>query len=324
MFSSKSEVKFSTILLIVLITYVDSFSTDSYDTSISSGRNVLFVDSRLDFDIVKFTPRLACSIESAARKNPERNVILFFASSKRFKALKITPLVDAVLLYSNVFFDSVNLTKLSLGTPLEDIMRSNKIKKSRFPIEHLADAIRLLLLWKYGGTYIDTDVIVRRSFDTVPSNFICSEYKGFPNGVMGFNHNEDGMEIVKLLMEEFASTYDPKGWAANGPHVITRVVKRLCGSDVISDIVKMKICKGFSFLKREECYAVRWMEWKDLMTDDPRLTEKVMNKFNESLTVHFYNHLSKNHILKTRSNAPYIQLARKYCPEVFKASGAYF
>lgn len=325
MSSNLFQVNFVSISLIALVAVTNSLSFNSYDSaSITSGRNVLFVETRLDVKNIEFSNRVACSIESAARLNPERNVILFYAHQERLKALKISPVLDAMFSYSNVFLFYANLTKISVGSPMEEVMRTNGLRKSKFPVEHLSDAARLLLLWKYGGTYLDSDVIVRRNFDTVPSNFVCMEIKGIPGGVLSLNHEKDGLEIIQELMKEFAETYNPNEWAACGPHIITRVSKRLCGTNILTEIGKMKMCKGFNFLKREECYALRWMDWEDLMTTSPEIAEKVMNKVNESLTVHFYSHISRNHILKTDSIAPYIQLARQFCPRVLKASGGYF
>ena len=41
------------------------------------------------------------------------------------------------------------------------------IDESPNSIVHKSDLVRLLVLWKHGGIYIDTDVIVTGSFDSV-------------------------------------------------------------------------------------------------------------------------------------------------------------
>lgn len=295
----------------------------------SKSKNVFFVETRKDTDNVEFTSRMACSIESAARVDSESKVVVFYTSFERLQTLKMSPIRDAVLSYSNVFIDFVNLSRISAGSPMEEFMKTDKFAASQYPIEHLADATRLLVLWKFGGVYIDGDVIVRRSFNTVPSNFVCRQDNrfdsDFANGVLGFNRNKDGLKILEMLMKEFAETYDPMGFASNGPGLVTRIVKQLCGIENMARIMLRKSCEGFSFLKPEQCYAVGYGEWPNFMTNnDSVVVNYVMNQVKESLAVHFWNRLSKNTILETHSSAPYIQLARQFCPRVLNASGDFF
>lgn len=332
---SRTQVRFLVIFLTVIVhmIYLSSISIPSRKTfskireffSISSDKNIFLLETRLDTENMSLTSRMACAIESAARANPERSVFLLYVSFERLKELKPSSIIDAVSSYPNVYFDFVNLTKISVGCPLEEFIRSKKWAESSYPIEHLADATRLLVLWKYGGVYIDSDVIVRRSFDTVPSNFVCKQdILTFANGVMGFNHEKDGQELLERLMKEFAETYDPSNFASNGPALITRFIKQLCGKTNIARIMIMKRCKGFSFLKTQECYAVGYPESMNLMTVDSGVANEVMHRVNKSLVVHFWNHQTKYDILETKSVAPYVKLAKQFCPKVLNASGDFF
>ncbi len=40
------------------------------------------------------------------------------------------------------------------------------------PQVHLSDAVRVALLWKYGGTYLDLDTVTIRPFLHLYDNFI--------------------------------------------------------------------------------------------------------------------------------------------------------
>lgn len=293
-------------------------------SSKSDTKNVFLVETGKEIDNVKFTPRLACSIESAARANVGRKVILLYAFQESFQELQYSPLIDAVLSYPNVFFDSTDVTELSIGSPMEEFVKSEKLAASQYPIEHLTSVLRLLVLWKHGGVYIDGDVIVRRSFDTVPSNFVCRQDDEFSIGVLGFDHENNGKELIETLMKEFTEKYNPDIASANDSPLVTQVIKQICSNSDIEEIMKMKSCKGFNFLEVQECYAVGYAEWEKFVSHEIADSIEVMNRVSESLVVHIWNHFSRHYIIETDSVAPYLELARQFCPKVLQASGDYF
>lgn len=298
------------------------------ENELISGKNVFLLDTKTDAnkkdEEVELSSRVACAIESAARAENDRKVTLLYASQERFTELSDSPLTDALLSYSNVYFHSANITELSVGSPMEHFFRSNTLASSKHPLEHFSDAARLVVLWKFGGVYIDSDVIVRRSFDSVPSNFVCKLLSEFGNSVMAFSH--EGRDLLELFMEEFANFYQPSPYTANGSKIMTRIIQKLCGDENLDRIIKMKSCRDLHLLRDEECYPVNWHDWKDLMTEDTAITEKALRQVSESLLVHFWNHIAtqQNVFLKTSSTSAYLILARKYCPEVVKASGEFF
>nr|CAD7411140.1 unnamed protein product [Timema cristinae] len=56
----------------------------------------------------------------------------------------------------------VNIEHYLEGTPLEDWYKEGALKKSRWPMSHSSDVLRFITLWKYGGTYLDLDVVVTK------------------------------------------------------------------------------------------------------------------------------------------------------------------
>jgi lactosylceramide 4-alpha-galactosyltransferase len=138
-----------------------------------NGQNVFFVESSEDITNVRLSARQACSIESAALMNPHLNVFLVYYSKLRLNALEKTPEIEALLSYPNVFINYLNIYELSTGSPMEDFVLSDKLSHSAFKVEHTSDALRLLVLWKFGGTYLDTDMIVRKQLElnqTLPAS----------------------------------------------------------------------------------------------------------------------------------------------------------
>ena len=69
------------------------------------------------------------------------------------------------------------LINLPKGTRLEKLITSQKLQSSRYKVSHLSDVLRFSILWRFGGTYLDTDMIVLRPFPSVTSvpNFVVEE-----------------------------------------------------------------------------------------------------------------------------------------------------
>lgn len=55
---------------------------------------------------------------------------------------------------------------------------------------HTSDVLRYLTLWKYGGTYLDLDVVVRKPLDSIPANYAGAESVNFVAvGIINFDQS---------------------------------------------------------------------------------------------------------------------------------------
>lgn len=309
----------------VLMTFALFYMHKSIESELSlfgdreslNSENIFFIETGDSTRDVTLNARQACAIESAAMTNPNMRVHVLYASRERLKNLTMSPEVAAVLLYPNVMFSHLDVKKLAAGSPLEKLLASDKLSKSKFKLQHTSDVLRLLVLWKYGGTYLDTDVIVRKRIDL--KNFACPESADFMNGaVLNFDLLE-GRNLIKVFIETLNERFDGDLYSQNGPLLVTSVVKDLCKS---FKLVEMKNCQGFHVLKKSDCYPIHYDNWNLLMEDDK--ANQTMAKLRDSLVVHFWNKLSKNTKIKTNSRAPYIQLARKFCPKVLATRKTFF
>lgn len=64
----------------------------------------------------------------------------------------------------------MNIASFFKNTPLEIFV--NGIKKLN---HELSNAFRFVAMWKYGGTYLDLDMIVTKPLDDLPYNSVCVE-----------------------------------------------------------------------------------------------------------------------------------------------------
>lgn len=286
------------------------------------GENIFFIDSREATADVKLMTRQACAIESAALTNPNLKVFVLFSCPERLRNLQMTPELKSVMTYPNVFIYYLDVKEFSASTPMEEFIRSKKLAKSNFKIEHTSDVLRLLVLWKYGGTYLDTDMIVKKSFEAVKPNFACVQDEFYVNGAILSFDQMKGKHLSSLFMEALVKNFDGENFASNGPVMITDVLKGLCAVENVTQMVMKSDCNGFHVLPSDNCYSVPYNWWEDLMTEDN--ADQVMSRINDSIVVHFWNNLSHGKLVSVTSQAPYAQLARKFCPKVIKNVAEFF
>lgn len=298
------------------------FSPNLNATEVISKHNIIFVESGLNKENVILTSRQACSFESAAITNPDANVNLIFIDETRFKNLQEVPIVKALRQYKNFKITAEKLNELSKGSPMEGFIKSDILSKSKYIVEHTSDLTRLMVLWKYGGTYMDSDVIVQQSLQNYPQIFACAESdQQIDNGFMRFE-GRLGRELIEDLMTDVVTHFNPDQFVANGPFAVTNLFKRRCRETNVAKILKTGSCNGLHVLGKEVCYEISYPSFK--MFFDPQYADEVMKRTNKSLITHYWNFLSKNTKLLKNSTAAYIILAKKFCPKVYEATGEYF
>lgn len=74
-------------------------------------------------------------------------------------------------------------------------------------------------------------------------------------------------------------------------------------------------CKNFTVFAPEVFYSIGWNEWKIYFNSSKR--NFVKEKIKHSMSVHLWNHLSKNEPIILNSGQPYEDIAKEYCPNVF-------
>ncbi|XP_026299592.1 lactosylceramide 4-alpha-galactosyltransferase-like [Apis mellifera] len=93
--------------------------------------------------------------------NPNMNVYLLFLSpSKISKQSK--KIFEQLQAYPNIRIRRVKFQNYVKNTPLDVWYKMDILKKSKWPRIQMADILRFLTLWKYGGIYLDLDVVVIR------------------------------------------------------------------------------------------------------------------------------------------------------------------
>lgn len=173
-------------------------------------------------------------------------------------ATKLSPFADRGFRVAAL---SPDLAHLLAGTPAEPWLasvRRGEVSPGSVPLgQNLSNLLRLALLYKYGGVYLDADVVVLRPFMELGArnaigaqavDAATGEWTRLNNAVMVFDR--PGHPLLREFIAEFAATFDGSKWGHNGPYLVSRVAARLRG--------RMMPWLGVTVLPPRAFYPVDW------------------------------------------------------------------
>ncbi|XP_077147407.1 alpha-1,4-N-acetylglucosaminyltransferase-like [Ranitomeya variabilis] len=299
--------------------YKDFPITDDYNHTenkilsavMQQGNGILFVETTDRMD----EPSLVlCSIESAARVYPDRPVVFFMKALGNIvtdddekKARKHYPTLS---IYKNIYFLPLRLEKLFANTPLLPWYKKVNPHREVYWTHVKSDACRFALMWKYGGIYMDTDVI---SIRPIPEdNFLAAEtFSTTSSSVFGLSSYHT---LTWEFMENFVQNYRGSKWGHQGPGVFTRVVKKHCGVPKFIYIDHTK-CANVSYFHPERFYPILYPSWKRYFEVWSKLPT-----FKNSFALHLWNYMNdEKETMVPRTNTLVERLYQQYCPSTYDA-----
>ncbi|XP_054022439.1 alpha-1,4-N-acetylglucosaminyltransferase-like [Dryobates pubescens] len=276
---------------------------------LSLGRSIIFLETS---ERLEPPPLVSCSVESAARTYQDRAIILFMKGLSNHTALQGNSSHAAFSLLSamkNVFIFPLRLEAIFQETPLLQWYNQVVPEQEKNWVHVSSDAGRLALLWKYGGIYMDTDVISLRPIP--PGSFLAAQKSRFSsNGIFGFPARH---WFLWACMEDFVLKYNGDIWGNQGPLLMTRVLKALCN---LTDFrgAEDHSCRNISFLNPQRFYPIPYPAW--------RRYYKVWDRspsFNHSYALHLWNFMNHNRqAVVAGSNTLAEQLYRARCPTTYR------
>ena len=108
------------------------------------------------------TQRQACAVASAAKTNPDSKIYLLYTCSIIGNLGDSPEYVKEMLSYPNIRIWKLVISDYIKGTPLETWDFLRKVRASKWPVIHASDILRIITLWKYGGTYLDMDFVIQK------------------------------------------------------------------------------------------------------------------------------------------------------------------
>uniref|UniRef100_A0A1E1X6T4 Putative secreted protein n=1 Tax=Amblyomma aureolatum TaxID=187763 RepID=A0A1E1X6T4_9ACAR len=248
--------------------------------------------------------RAACAIESAALRNPDYTVWL----------LTILDMRDCRFLENLLYLPNFKFLNIELNAVVKDSVLVHWYVKddwtrSPFRINHLSDALRLLILWKYGGVYADMDVLTLRSFGKLRNVLAREHFPDVGNSVMVFERKHP---FLLRCLEEFSWTYKSHKWAHNGPRLLERVLAWFCPRNLLGKVPLVE-CSGVTVLPSTAFYPVSYLEWQKTFVRNA--TVGVMRATTDSYALHLWNSYSRS--AKVQRGSAYDILRKALCPKTY-------
>lgn len=261
--------------------------------------------------------RVWCSVESWAKQHPNRQVWFLFTAGGMAEAE-----LPHILLhrYPNLHVVDVDLEELFRGSPLVPLFNSRKwSREDTWPVELLSDMLRVLVLWRWGGVYSDTDVLSIRPF-TLPFNALGFENPHQIGSAFYSFHAQNPMLLD--LMEDMQENFDPRQWGSIGPLAISRVVEQTCKKNLkeLSEKAPTKCPGNLMLFPRRSFYPIPYPAYGKFF--NPGEGKDFDKMFNETFTLHLWNKMSKGTEMKVNSSSIYEVAARKVCPLTFQIATA--
>ncbi|KPI93158.1 Lactosylceramide 4-alpha-galactosyltransferase [Papilio xuthus] len=164
-------------------------SAESNDFS-PSNKSIFFLETSCRRSL---TSRDLCAIESAARTHPDYQTIVLFSapiSEEIFEHISLYQKFD------NIRFARIHIDHYSKKTPVQEFVRSGALDRSKWGVEHTSDMLRFLTLYKYGGIYLDLDVVVAKRLDNLAANWAARESEWtVSNGALAFSMDSVDFEV---------------------------------------------------------------------------------------------------------------------------------
>ncbi|XP_026324846.1 uncharacterized protein LOC113233844 [Hyposmocoma kahamanoa] len=161
-------------------------------------KNIFFIEASCQMGL---TFHQVCSIESAAKANPGWQVSVLFAG-RIPKQCQSTVNFTTLDTYGNIHLYRIHVKKFADGTPFQDFFNSNALDNSLHPVYHSAEILKYLTLYKWGGVYLDTNMMVSKPFDNLPLNWIARENDDdLGTAAMALTKDNIGGLISKAVVE---------------------------------------------------------------------------------------------------------------------------
>ncbi|KAG6395880.1 hypothetical protein SASPL_142013 [Salvia splendens] len=130
-----------------------------------------------------------------------------------------------------------NLDELLRDTPTH-ISASvwHEWKKTKFYPVHYSELIRLAAIYKYGGIYLDSDIVMLKPLPELNNTVVYEDGlsgKTLNGAVMVFRKHSP---FVLSCLEEFYTSYDDAQLRWNGADLLTRVANQFFSNEGIADV----------------------------------------------------------------------------------------
>jgi hypothetical protein len=163
-------------------------------------------------------------------------------------------------------YETIKAPKGVIIRDASEIVSKDKVRKNAYQDSYatFSNLFRYELLYKEGGCWVDTDVMLLKVPDW-PNTVLAYEDDRFVNGaVLSLPRN-----VCEWLISEFHKIGYDIAWGEVGPRLVTRAVEEF----------------KLSPLPKERIYPIHWESWRSFLQDIPE------EKLKDADCVHLWNEM---------------------------------
>ncbi|XP_059088672.1 lactosylceramide 4-alpha-galactosyltransferase-like [Tigriopus californicus] len=284
------------------------------ESLVDINETVFFLETQESLD--ELDRSLMCAVESYHGANPFDSIVVLINGGG---SIPIVP--DYLKDVSQIQFRHLSFAHFLEASPLGELWNSPKWKETIYPLNHMSDLLRVVILHKFGGTYIDSDLIALKAFPRLANNnvIVGVETEKVGSAYMKFGKNHAFLEQAIVELREH---FDGSNWGANGPLLLTRVATQKCGPLKIESTGQK--CNDFEILPSYFTYPFKARDWKTFFDSSQQQT--VREKTAHSYMVHYFSGMRRKEGLDPSPLDPELplhQLYQAHCPKTwnhFKAT----
>ncbi|XP_075973922.1 alpha-1,4-N-acetylglucosaminyltransferase-like [Anticarsia gemmatalis] len=300
------------------------FYTNDEDMLLTFDKTLTFPHGSIFFIVTScrrsLSSREACAIESAAKANPDRQVNLLFATPVSPNKVLHSPLT-LLLTIPNVEAMRIHLENFAEGTPLYFKFKQGPVSRETWNMD-IADVLKFLTIYKYGGVYISLDVIITQSFRDLIDNWVVKESPAsMSSDIFSFSENNNGRLLAEIALNNLVSDLGlPERmdlWSLGGFDIMNKLMLLWCKTENILNLVT-RLCKDLLVLEPEQFYPITFYSRNELFIPGLHKKRNEQNIFG----YHTWGEKTRNMMILNESL--YAHLAQTYCPRIYALYGHRF
>ncbi|CAG9584929.1 unnamed protein product [Danaus chrysippus] len=286
--------------------YVHSNSTFPLLQSTLPQRSIFFHQTSCPANL---TSRQVCSIESAARTHPAWQINVIFSGPVHLETVNG---VELLRRFSNIKFWMINIKEFSKNTPLEGLVNSGILSKCQWGMERTRDVLKYLSLYKFGGIFLDLDIVIARSLGSLARNWAARENANkVGDGILAISKNSIGHNMTNVAIRYIVSIYKNNHWCKESQDVVMGVLQKLCSTND-ANYMSSATCNGFEVYGSQFFYPIGKQSAREYFVPG-----EVQD--HSAYIYHLWGDVTNGY--KISKSSPYSKLARRFCPNAY---GLYF
>lgn len=260
-----------------------------------------------------FRQREFSAVDSLFKASPKGCLMILSPSLDSRQGYNILkPLIDGGFKVSAVTPD---LHFLVQNTPAEgwlDELKSGSKDPGVISLSYnLSNLIRLAILYKYGGVYLDVDFIILKDLtglrNAIGAQSIDSrtqKWSRINGAAMIFNKEHP---LLLDFLEEFAISFDGSKWGHNGPYLVSRVIERVENVPGYN----LTILSPKTFYPKDWIKIARLFKKPETETDSKWVEDMLVELDRSTYAIHLWNHRTKELMIEEASVVE--RLISSYC-----------